>query len=146
MASKKTPVCKGRGFFCLLVDACVRARTSDLMSELMARRGTEALLTRDRIAAWATFGHPVRIHRPCSATLCPVRIAGAGNSSRCFARRSLWICHLGLASNWLTTLCVGFSNAGILGVGCTDQDRCRSKSYYPFHRMSPLSVQSAGRV
>jgi hypothetical protein len=109
-------------------------RTDRAYSGINAR-----LFTRNWIAAGASFRHPVRIHRAGRTTLCTVRIAGARNSNRRLTSRSLWICRLGLASNRLTTLCVWFSNAGILGVGCTDQDRCRSKSYYPFHRMSPLS-------
>jgi hypothetical protein len=43
---------------------------------------------------------------------------------------NLWICRLGLASNWLTTLCVGFSNAGILSIDTrTEQHRSRHQSH-----------------
>jgi hypothetical protein len=85
--------------------------------------------------------HPVGIYRARGSALRSIGIAGARNSNRCLTGRSSWVGRLGLARDRLTILSVWFLYTRILGVRtCTDQYRCRRQSYYPFHRMPPLSV------
>jgi hypothetical protein len=101
----------------------------------VSKRDGAPLFARYWIAAGATFGHPVRIHRARGPTLSSIGIAGAGNSN---GRRTR-ICRLGLARNRLPILSVRLPYPRILGIGaCTEEHRCRRQSYYPFHRMPPL--------